>query len=237
MRLKCFVIDDKRTDAEVLCRLIERVPELELLGYETDGALGMSKLLDGEIVADIVFLDVEMPEITGIEIAAQIARLTHVIFVTGYDHYARAAFDNDAVDYLGKPVSYQRFHKSIEKVKEKVLLKTLIENPVDRGRLTIKKERKGLYDFVEIADIVYIESAGNFLKLIMVDKSSQITYQTLAAMESRLAGKHFLRIHKTTIINLDKVKRLSGKQVEMTNGTMLRIGDSYLEDFMARIKL
>jgi two-component system, LytTR family, response regulator len=236
MNLKCYVIDDRRTDAEVICRLIEKMPELELLGYETDGILALNKLLDGEIVADIVFLDVEMPAISGIEIAAQIARFTHVIFVTGFDQYARAAFDHDAIDYLGKPVSYQRFHKSIEKVKEKVLLKTLIQNPVDKGRLSIKKDRKGLYDFVQIADIVYIESSSNYLKLNMIDNTTQITYQTLTAMESRLAGKHFLRIHKTTIINLDKVKRLSGRQVEMSNGAALKIGDNYLDDFMARIK-
>lgn len=236
MSYQCFIIDDDMASIEVLTSHITKVPDMELLGYETDAQTGVDKILNGEILADIVFLDVEMPGINGIEIAKLIIGLSDVIFVTGHDQYARNAYDFDLIDHLSKPVFFPRFYKTAQKIRSYKMLQEIMEYPSSPGKIPIKKDRKGQYDFVSTASIFYIEAAGNYSKFIMSEEKNLITHQSLSAMEMRLNKKQFMRVHKKTIVNLEHIKRLSGARIEMSNGDLIQVGGTYLDAFLMRIK-
>jgi len=236
MNYRCFIIDDSPEAISVLENHISKISFLELIGTETDPALALEKILTGQVIADVVFLDVEMPGINGIEIAEQISEICDVIFVTGHDQYARNAYDFDLIDHLAKPVMFARFFKTAQKIKNHKQLTEMLVQKSAPELLPIKKERKGQYDFVNIRNVLYIEAAGNYSKFILSENHTLISYQSLVSLETRLFRKRFLRVHKKTIVNMDKIKRLSGARIEMSNGDVIAIGSSYMEAFLSQIR-
>lgn len=233
--IKCYIVDDEEHAIKVLSKLVEKTPELELLGTETNPLDAWHKLDNQLITPDIVFLDIDMPQISGIHLAELIKDKTIVIFTTAHPDYAIQAYDNDVVDYLLKPITYGRFLKAVSKAKDKLTLKsTQTPSNQEGDYFYIKGDVKGKMVKVKYAEINYVKGQGNYLK-ITLEKEFIQTYLTMKELEERLPKNKFARIHKSYIVNLQKIIALEGNVVRLENGTEVHVGAGYRNDLFAII--
>lgn len=209
MTLNCVVVDDSSIQRMSIVKLIENNPSLNLIAeyrsaLETKNGLNTHKV-------DLIFLDIEMPVLSGFELLDVLNNKPQIIFVTGKTEYAFKAFDYDATDYLQKPITKERFTTAVNKALEQHKLKTEI-NEEDGEHIFVKsnlKKRK-----VYIKDIKWIEALGDYVKLVTTE-NSLVILSTMKAFEAELPDGKFLRIHKSYIINLDKIDRFNSKHVEI----------------------
>lgn len=234
--IKCFVVDDEAHAIEVLQRYIERTPGLELIGTEENPLLALDDIAGGRLVPEIVFVDVDMPQLSGVELAALINRYTGVVFTTAHPNYALQAFEKDAVDYMLKPITYERFLKSVNKIRKYLRAKSRFPlRHEDKYYIFIKSEMKGKMIKVNLQEITYIEAMQNYIK-IHVGSSTHITYLTMKEIEEHLPRTSFKRVHKSFIVNLDKVKAVEGNQLLLQDEAVVSIGIRYREAVMQLVQ-
>ncbi|MBS1533106.1 MAG: response regulator transcription factor [Bacteroidetes bacterium] len=231
MSLRCYIVDNEDHAISLLTKHINKTPGLELVGSDTNPLEALEKITSGSIKADVCFLDIEMPQLSGLELAALIQRDTHVIFTTAHEQFALKAFDTDVIDYLLKPFEYPRFLKAIQKVQKLV---ADAPNTGERTFIFIQSETKGKLIKVLFENIFFIEGAQNYLR-IMLDDGGHLTYLSLKEMEDILPKTMFMRIHKSYIINLDKVSSVEGGMVHLNNEAAIQLGSTYKKDFLERI--
>jgi len=207
--LNCLIVDDEPSAQEVLKQYISDAPQLILAGC-CDDALSASEFLKDQH-ADLVFLDINMPKLSGIGFLKSHKELPPVILTTAYDDYALEGYELDVVDYLLKPFSFERFLKAIDKVK-----RTSPENDHD-SVITVKADRKSYR--IPLSDIQYIESAGDYMTIHTTDRKLT-TYETLKNLASKLPSHMFLRVHKSFIVALPVIDYLEGNSI--------KIGDAYI---------
>lgn len=209
MTLNCVVVDDSAIQRLSIVKLIENHSSLNLIA-EYSSALETKNGLNTHKV-DLIFLDIEMPVLNGFELLDVLNNKPQIIFVTGKTEYAFKAFNYDATDYLQKPITRERFNVAVEKALEQHRLK-LDFNEADGEHIFVKsnlKKRK-----VYIKDIKWIEALGDYVKLV-TEENSLVVLSTMKAFEQELPEGKFLRIHKSYIVNLDKVDRFNSKNVEV----------------------
>ena len=218
MVIRAVIVDDEPLARKRIYDLLRKDSEIEVVGECGSGNAAI-ELIEREKPA-LLFLDVQMPEANGLDVleAAQ-GTVPAVIFVTAYDKYALLAFDAQAVDYLLKPFNEARFQQALERAKERIgktnsaqvnadlksLLKDAQGGKKPAERLVIKSGGRVL--FLKAAEIDYIEAAGNYLNLC-VGKETHLIRETMQSLEARLDPERFLRIHRSTIVNLERIKEL-----------------------------
>jgi DNA-binding LytR/AlgR family response regulator len=173
-----------------------------------------------------------MPKLSGIDLARTLEKTPMIIFVTAYPEFAVEGFELDAVDYLVKPVAFERFIKAVNKARDIFLREKKPENHSAAKRYIILKSDKKIYK-VDESDIRYIQSYGDYIKVYTPDKMI-IAMETLKNIERYLAEK-FVRIHKSFIVSLDSIRYIEGNQVKIEGG-MLPIGHTYKEEFLEKLK-
>jgi two-component system, LytTR family, response regulator len=218
MAIRAVIVDDEPLARKRIHDLLREDPEVEIIGECGTGSAAM-ELLERE-KPNLLFLDVQMPEIDGFELLeAAEGSVPAVIFVTAYDKYALRAFDAQAVDYLLKPFNESRFQQALQRAKEKIckatggqmnaellsLLKDVQTGRKPAERLVIKSGGRVL--FLKATEIDYVEAAGNYLNLY-VGKETHLIRETMQSLEARLDPDRFLRIHRSTIVNLERIKEL-----------------------------
>lgn len=223
--MRALLVDDERLARAELSRLLEKFPEIEIVSEAANGEEAIEKI--EELNPDLVFLDIQMPGMTGFEVLEHLHIVPHIIFVTAYDEYALKAFEVNALDYVLKPVELNRLEKAIEKVKE------------DQAQEENKSEEKLTYDsqifikdgekcwFVKMDKVRMFESEGNYVRLYFEDSKPMIL-KSLNNLEKRLNDKEFFRISRKYIINLtwiDKVEAWfnGGLRVTLKSGEKLEI--------------
>lgn len=209
MTLNCVVVDDSAIQRLSIVKLIENHSSLNLIA-EYSSALETKNGLNTHKV-DLIFLDIEMPVLNGFELLDVLNNKPQIIFVTGKTEYAFKAFNYDATDYLQKPITKERFNTAVEKAIEQHKLK-LDFNETDGEHTFVKsnlKKRK-----VYIKDIKWIEALGDYVKVV-TEENSLVVLSTMKAFEKELPEGKFLRIHKSYIVNLDKIDRFNSKNVEV----------------------
>jgi len=211
MVLNCIVVDDSAIQRLSIVKLIKNHPNLNLVA-EYSNALETKKGLNSHQV-DLIFLDIEMPDLTGFELVDILDYKPQIIVVTGKTEYAFKAFSYDATDYLHKPISIERFNSAVNKALEQHKLK-LGEYDIDGEHMMIKSEHKK--HKVYINDIKWIQALGDYIKLV-TEYDSFVILSTMKDFENELPEDKFLRIHKSFIVNLDKIERFSSKTVEIGN--------------------
>ncbi|WP_439879721.1 LytR/AlgR family response regulator transcription factor [Pontibacter sp. MBLB2868] len=233
--IKCFVVDDEAHAIEVLQRYIEKTPGLVLIGTAENPLLALDDITGGKLIPEIVFVDIDMPQLSGVELAELISKYTRVVFTTAYANYALQAFEKNAVDYLLKPITYERFLKSVNKIRESIHAKACMPaQQRDLSYIFIKSETKGKMIKVNLEEVIYIEALQNYIK-IHVGKSTHVTYLTMKEIEEHLPRCSFARVHKSFIVSLDKVKAVEGNQLVLLDDTVVTIGISYRESVMQNI--
>jgi DNA-binding LytR/AlgR family response regulator len=222
MALKCIVADDEPLQQEILKDYIALLPGLELAGTFSNGndALGFLK----ERKADLIFLDISMPGLNGVELVKKLSNPPAVIFTTAYPEYAVEGFNLNAVDYLLKPISFDRFSKAVEKFSH-----TLGNGKDENADTVLVKSGKKEYR-IKVGSIHYIESMGDYVRLV-TETQAIITHGTMVQFLDMLPANTFCRIHKSFIINLGMIDFFEGNIISL-KGKKLSIGKAYRENFL-----
>lgn len=217
--IKCIIIEDEPLAQDLLKQFVSDHPDLELLGA-FDNPMESIPIIESQKI-DLILLDINLPKVSGINFYKSLNKQPLVIFTTAYAEYAVEGFEIEATDYLVKPFPFERFLKAISRVKEK-----LLEKPDETDKVLMIKADKKIFR-IPYNQLHYIESLRDFVK-IHTDSGAIICSETLRGLSETLPGGIFLRIHKSYIINLNKVDFLEGNQVSI-NQKKLPIGQAYRE--------
>ena len=215
MKLRCLLIDDEPPALKILASYISNINGLEIVG-QCKNALEALDVLNQHAV-DVIFLDIKMPKILGTEFLKNLSHPPKVIFVTAYRDYAVEGYELDAVDYLVKPVSFERFFKAITKLNRMMGKETISasidykSNPEAFVYLKVDKDMKKIF----VNDIVYIESWKDYIKLFLVNGKNLIVKQTITAMENLLSEHKFMRVHRSYMVSLNKISGYNGISVQL----------------------
>jgi DNA-binding LytR/AlgR family response regulator len=233
--INTIIVDDEPLALDVLETYIEKIPELHLVRRCSNAFEANETLKNHEI--DLMFLDIQMPQLTGIDFLKTLSDPPLVIFTTAYPNYAIEGYELNATDYLLKPISLERFMKACNKTIELIELKRK-ENAwqLELGGaddfIFVKADKK--FVKVKYSEVLYIEGLKDYV-IIRTEKGRVITLQTMKSLEDKLPPKLFRRIHRSFIVNLDKVDAIQGNMVEMTEKGQpkhLPIGKNYRDELL-----
>ena len=209
LMLKCAIGDDSTLQRLSIVKLIENHPSLDLVAEYNNAIEAKMGLATTEI--DLIFLDIEMPILSGFDLLDDLTNKPQIIFVTGKTKYAFKAFDYDAVDYLRKPISKDRFLNAVHKAIINYKMKNE-EGFDDEDFIFVKSNLKKRKVFLN--ELRYIEALGDYVKLV-TEHDALVVLSTMKAFENLLPKERFLRIHKSYIVNLDKVEKYNSKVIEL----------------------
>ncbi len=235
MKLRCLLIDDEPPALQVLARYINAIHGLEIAG-QCRNAIEALEVLHQRPV-DVIFLDIKMPSIIGTDFLKNLSQPPRVIFVTAYREYAVEGFELDAVDYLVKPVSFERFFKAITRLNR---LMGQEAPPAQQGEapgpqafvyLKVDKDMKKVF----LHEILYIESLKDYVMVHLSDQRRHLVKQSITAMENLLSEHKFIRVHRSFMVSLDKITGYNGLTVQLA-GKEIPIGRLYKHAVMERLQ-
>ncbi len=223
--IRCLLVDDEPPAIRLLEKYVNNVPFLELVATTTSSLEALS-LIESKSI-DLVFLDIQMPEFTGIQLSKIINNKIKIIFITAYPEYALESYKLNAVDYLLKPFEFERFYEAVLKVKNS---SSSINIEVQtEAYLFVKTDGKNNFEKVFIKDIYYIEGLKNYVLLHLKDKKI-ITYNTLKGIEEELPKNEFIKIHKSFIVSFQHIDKTDSLSVYINNQS-LPIGNTHKKKF------
>lgn len=226
----CLAIDDEPLALKQLAAYIKKVPFLQLEG-ECQSAVQAKKILDDHPV-DLIFVDINMPDLNGMDFVKSLADRPMIVFTTAYADYAIEGYKVDAVDYLLKPFTYEDLLASAEKARSHYELKraAMIAPASSDDALFVKTEHRVVR--IDMSKIIYVEGMSEYLRIFIDgEQKPLIVLFGMKKMEERLPAGVFMRIHKSFIINLTKIKEVNKSRVVMQDDVYLPIGDSYRQTF------
>jgi DNA-binding LytR/AlgR family response regulator len=235
MKLQCLLIDDEPPALKVLSRYISQIGSMEIAGQCGNAIEALEVLRCCHI--DVIFLDIKMPRIIGTEFFKNLSHPPKVIFVTAYREYAVDGFELDAVDYLVKPVSFERFLKAVTKLNKLIgseapVAASTYASPADAFvYLKVDRDMKKIF----VNDIVYMESWKDYVKVFLTGGKSLLVKQSISTMENLFSDHKFMRIHRSYIISLDKISCYNGLFVQLGT-TEIPIGRLYKQVVMERLQ-
>lgn len=212
MKLKCIIIEDEPVARKILQEFVDEVEFLECKGH-AENPLKAMPLLD-EFPLDIIFLDINMPKINGIDFLKSFKTKAHVIITTAYPVFAVEAYGLDVVDYLLKPISFERFLKACHKAKELSELKNTTPPQEPTDHFFIKCENQ--IEKVFYHELLYAEAMMNYVMLYTTSKKMMV-YITMKGLEDQLPGEFFIKVHKSFIVNIAKIKSIEGNILNVGN--------------------
>jgi DNA-binding LytR/AlgR family response regulator len=223
--IHCIILEDEKPAQEVLLSYISKTPFLDCIGIHENGLdITQDKLQQ----ADILFLDIQLPELNGISYLKTITNPPKVIVTTAYPNYAIEAFEEAVVDYLLKPFSFERFFKAVNRVRNNVMQQ---QKEIDKNLFLYSD--KILYN-IQIDDILFLKAEVDYVKVITAEKDILIL-DSLRNWNEKLQNFKFIQIHRSYIININKITKIQGNQVFIGNA-IIPIGKAFKELFMKKIK-
>ncbi len=235
MSLKCLIVDDEPPAHKVLENYIAKLDSLSLAG-NCYNAIEALNLLHQESI-DLVFLDINMPELSGLDMLRTLSNPPLIILTTAYSEFALEGFELGVTDYLVKPIRFDRFLKSVNrvlKIRQNPMPLKQDSNMVEKESFFFVKA-DGIQHKIWFEDLHYIQSKGNFVQLHLRTKKI-LTAETLSRMDNKLSPHGFLRVHKSYIINCQKVRSLQGNQISIGE-ELIPIGNSYKQVVIASLKI
>lgn len=233
--MNVIIVDDEPLAQDVLETYIEKLPDLTLVAKCNNAIEANDTIADGDI--DLMFLDIQMPQLTGIEFLKTLQNPPLVIFTTAFSNYAIEGFELEAVDYLLKPISFERFMKAVNRAKELHKMQTGIQaNSKDDQEFIFVKADKKLIK-INFDDVLYVEGLKDYV-IIKMPGNRVITLQTMKSLEAKLPSDKFKRIHRSYIVGLNQINAVIGNMVEIKDKGEVKhlpIGKNYREDLLALI--
>ncbi|QNN41175.1 MULTISPECIES: LytR/AlgR family response regulator transcription factor [Pedobacter] len=237
MNLKCVVIDDEQHAIEVLTDHIAEMPGLTIFKTFTSPVQALMEIsIDDEI--DLLFMDIDMPGINGLELAKNIReKAKYLIFTTAHPDYALQAFDVQSDQYLLKPISFAKFALGIDRIlkKEANNAKVTTKETEQAAALYIKGDHKYAFSNIAIDEILYIKALQNYIQII-TKSETHTTYLTLKEIEKALETHAFIRVNKSNIVAKSAIKKVDGNIIRLVNNEMIQIGEGYKEAFFAYVQ-
>jgi len=228
--INCIVVDDEPLARQLILSYITQIEGIECLGSYQTAVEAFAGMHQHQV--DVIFIDIEMPGINGLNFIKSLKKLPRVIFITAYTEYAVEAFEIEATDYMVKPVTFERFLKAVQKIglnRNKPLAEN---NPAQEiSNIFLKVDRRLVK--VDLISILFVEALGDYLKVHTVDRV-HITYMALGKLETLLPAGQFIRIHRSIIVNKGMIQFVEGNFVRV-NDTDLPIGLTYKEKLMKNL--
>lgn len=246
MEITCLVIDDEKLARDLILEYIDVIEEITVIGQCSKGSEAVKMI--NELKPDLIFLDVQMPSMTGFDVLDTISHQPYVIFSTAYDQYAIQAFEKNAIDYLLKPVDEERFKKAVTRAVEQIKKD---ESNIDELISTLSKEKENQYSshlFVQksekllnipVGDIIHLEASGDY-SILSTASDQYVSSTGITKLEAKLDPQVFIRIHRSTIINIDKLKEIEkhfngGLVVKMENGKTFPVSRTYTKEIKKKV--
>jgi DNA-binding LytR/AlgR family response regulator len=231
--ISCIIVDDEPPAIRILQKFAEQLPGLECVATTTS-ALEALQLIEIH-KPDIIFLDIQMRDLTGIQLSALIKDKVGIIFTTAYPQFAVEGFELNAIDYLLKPIAFSRFISAVEKARTQIHPTGGKQNnpTAEEDYFFIKTDGKNKFKRVAVADIFYIESIKNYIVIHTHDEQI-VTYNTLKYFEEKLPDNLFVKIHKSFVIALNKIEKTDNNEVWLLQKN-LPLGDTYKIDFFMKV--
>ncbi len=234
MKIKCVAIDDEPLAVKKISAYIQKTPFLELVaecrgGFEAIDILGKYKI-------DLLFVDINMPDLNGLEFVKSLADKPYIVFTTAYSEYAVEGFQVDAADYLLKPVTYGNFLKAANKVKNLIDLNANSQKESIRAtasHLFVKSDYKLIR--IGLDEIQYIESQHEYIKIHLINSAPVMTQLSLKTIEEQLPCARFMRVHRSYIVNLTRISVIERNRIVFDGKIYIPVSDQYKEKFQAYI--
>ena len=244
--IRCIAVDDEAYALTILADYISKVSFLHLVGTTTNPVEALTWVQEGKV--DVVLLDIQMPELTGLQFLKLCGSRCKVILTTAYPEYALEGFEHDVVDYLLKPIAFERFLKAAHKAFQllrpgpQALPQPAVALPelpnavpvASASYLFVKGESKNKFIRIDYADILYVEGLKNYVSIYTL-QGRVVTYQTLRDLEQELPAPPFLRVHKSYIVSLEKIQMLNGNLLHL-GSKQIPVGDTYREGVLRLIR-
>lgn len=226
MKIKCLIVDDEPLAIKLIEKHIAKIDNLEVIAT-CNNALKAFEILNTQTI-DLMFLDIKMPSMTGIDFLKNIKNPPKTIFTTAYRDFAIESYDLGVVDYLLKPITFERFFKAVDKyLSEKSIPIVKQEQLISEEYIIVKSGIKN--HKIDTKDILYIESIKDYIKIFLTNNQTITAKHKISDMEVELNHNRFIRIHRSFIINREKVSAFSNNDIEV-NGAEVPIGASYKEE-------
>ncbi|MGA1978754.1 MAG: LytTR family DNA-binding domain-containing protein [Bacteroidales bacterium] len=220
MTLKCVIIDDEPLAIDVLAEHIAKTPFLELAQKFTNSVKAYEYLSDNKI--DLLFIDIQMPDLSGLELVRKLKYQPAVIFTTAYDQYAIEDFKVDALDYLLKPVDYPEFLKAAEKAKKWIAARDIaLSIKSDKEFLFIKSAYKIIR--IDLKTIIYIQGMSEYVRIFRENAKPVMSLLNLKTLEEQLPPEMFMRVHKSYIVNLNKISEIESNSIVCGDGVIIPV--------------
>ncbi|QNM85660.1 response regulator transcription factor [Polaribacter pectinis] len=233
-KINCVIVDDEPVAREIITSFVDKVPNLNLI-KSCKNAMEAFEIMNHQKI-DLFFLDINMPDISGLSLAKSINKNSKIIFTTAYREYAVDGFDLQAVDYLLKPISFDRFLQAINKFFEtKISAEDSVkskEDTTENDAVFVRSDRKMVKIIFD--EILYIESLSDYIKIHLVDKII-VTRETISNIETKLPKRTFLRIHRSYIINFNKIESYTNEFVEIAKNA-IPISRTYKENVLKKLE-
>ena len=236
MILKCAIVDDEPLAVELLASYVEKIPFLELSGKYTNATDALHGI--GETPVDLLFLDIQMPELNGLELSKMLPESTRIVFTTAFDQYAVDGFRVNALDYLLKPISYADFLEACNKAMQWFQLLQQHEQQPSTGAAAVAEEPRSIFvksEYkllqIDLDDIRYIEGLKDYVK-IYTERSPHpiLSLMNMKAIEQMLPASRFIRVHRSFIVQKSKIREIERNRI-VFGDVYIPIGDSYKQAF------
>lgn len=227
--MRCIIVDDEPLAHEILSDYVSKIKEFELVNTYTNPIEAFSSIEKDKI--ELIFLDVQMPELTGIQFLKLLGKKCKVILTTAYPEYALDGYEHNVVDYLLKPISFERFQKASDKLLTSTAVYTE-ETGADLDHIFIKTEHKIIR--VDLSSILYIEGLKDYISIYTANERI-LTLMNMKKVEELLPSKRFIRVHKSYIVSLEKIKSIEKNRIYV-NEQGIPIGDTYKDEFYMRLE-
>ena len=231
MKLNCVIIEDEPLARNLMIEYVKKVPSLNLIEAFSNPLAAMETLRSASI--DVLFLDVQMPEITGISLLKILTKRPLVVLTTAYSHYALEGYELDVADYLLKPITFERFLKSIDKITQRLdsapaVQPSSVEQAITPPAFIFVKDGTKLVK-VKLDEILYIEGLKDYVTIHTIHQKI-VTLQRLKSLEEQLPADKFIRVHNSYIVSLDAINVIQKNEIQI-KGVTLPIGDTYRKAF------
>ena len=231
-KIACYIIDDEPIARSIIRNYVERTGYLEVIGEFKNAEDAQDAMAESPV--EVLFLDIRMPRLTGTDFLRSLAEPPLVVFTTAYSEYATEGFDLHAVDYLMKPITYERFLQATQKIKERLSFQPTEIPDANTSFIFIKQDTRLVK--LDLDDLLYVEAERDFCSLYLTSGKRQLASMQLRQLESILPATRFVRIHRSFIVHLSKIKTIKGNLIQIAN-TEIPIGASFRDHLFRQLKI
>lgn len=229
--IHCIAIDDEPKALDIISIHAKKAPEIDLIRTFTNPHEALAFLRDNFV--DVIFLDINMPGISGLQFVEKLQTKPYIIFTTAYSEYAIDSYNFEAIDYLLKPIEFDRFYKAINKVKKQIQLNSLQQDSLLSKFIFVKDGYKQIK--IGIEDILYVQSEGNYLNIVSVNEKVLVRMTFQSIME-KLPANLFFRVHLSYVVNFSHIQKIEDNQI-FIHDAKIPIGVKYKEKLMNFLNL